>query len=584
MVIRNPLVIVSGVSSQLPPTDTVPGTDAIAQASGNAALAIGSTALASGNAALIVGSVALASGNAAQVTANSASNLAVTSAALATAASASGNAALVLSTDALASGTSAQTSASVALSSGNAALIVGSNALASGFEALASGNAALIIGSTALSSGNAALVSVLPAQASGNAALIVAGDALASGNAALLLPSQALASGNAALVISQDALASGNAALVLGVAALPAAGGTLTGSVANTASGYISVPVGSSAQRPSVPASGMLRYNTTSRTYEAYSEESWGSIPTQSGPLAGYRNAIINGNFDLWQRGTSFSSAVYGADRWVNSYVGSSAVMSQQTFTPGTFNGSPRLYCRMVVTSVTGVGNFSSLVQRIEGVRTFAGQKVTLSFWVKPSAPLNISSEFVQFFGTGGSPSASVTSIGVNKFSLVADWQKVSCTVTIPSITGKTLGSNADDYLILRLWMDAGSSFNSQTNSLGHQSGTFEFSQVQVEPGVVATDFEERSLATEWTLAQRYYQLISANEAGYVTGTVSVSHRATFATIMRSAPTVTYDSYSGAGGAPASYTLTSARDGVVIQGNATSAYSYSMRVLASAEL
>jgi hypothetical protein len=40
------------------------------------------------------------------------------------------------------------------------------------------------------------------------------------------------------------------------------------------------------------------------------------------GPLAGFRNRIINGNFDIWQRGTSFTGSEYGADRWINTRVG----------------------------------------------------------------------------------------------------------------------------------------------------------------------------------------------------------------------------------------------------------------------
>ena len=136
MATRKPLVIISGVSSELPPGDLVPGIDTTAQASGNAALVVGTTALASGNAALIVGANALASGN-----------LGIANAATALA---SGNSALIVG--------------ATALASGNSALVVGATALASG-------NAALIVGETALASGNAALTSAAAAQASGNAAL-----------------------------------------------------------------------------------------------------------------------------------------------------------------------------------------------------------------------------------------------------------------------------------------------------------------------------------------------------------------------------------------------------------------------------
>ena len=108
MTLRNPLVLISGFSSELPPGDLVPGQDTTALASGNAALVLATTALASGNDALGLGTVALASGNAALLDAG--------------VALASGNAALVNAGVALASGNAGIANAAVALASGNAAL------------------------------------------------------------------------------------------------------------------------------------------------------------------------------------------------------------------------------------------------------------------------------------------------------------------------------------------------------------------------------------------------------------------------------------------------------------------------------
>jgi hypothetical protein len=226
-----------------------------------------------------------------------------------------------------------------------------------------------------------------------------------------------------------------------------------------------------------------------------------------NGPLAGMRNAIINGNFDHWQRGTSFTNSEYGADRWFNNRLGTTHTVTRQAFTLGQTDvpGEPTYFYRAVVSSVAGAGNYSFLIQFIEDVRTFAGQQVTISFWAKADATKNIAVELVQGFGSGGSPSAAVNSIGTTKVSIGTTFQKVTVTATVPSISGKTLGTNTNSSLGLFIWFDAGSNFNSRTDSLGQQSGTFEIAQVQLEPGPVATPFERRPIGTELALCQRYY-------------------------------------------------------------------------------
>jgi hypothetical protein len=237
------------------------------------------------------------------------------------------------------------------------------------------------------------------------------------------------------------------------------------------------------------------------------------SASINGGPLAGMRNAIINGNFDIWQRGTSFTGNEYGADRWRNLRVGSASTMSRQAFTVGQTDvpGEPQYFCRMAVTSVAGASNYARLTHRIEGVRSFAGQQITISFWAKADASKNIAIEIGQWFGSGGSPSSFVGAIGATKKSLTTSWQKITHTVTVTDIASKTIGNDLGDFLELNIWLDAGSDFNSNSDTLGQQSGTFDISQVQIEAGPVATPFERRPIGTELALCQRYYQQYNAN-------------------------------------------------------------------------
>jgi hypothetical protein len=278
-----------------------------------------------------------------------------------------------------------------------------------------------------------------------------------------------------------------------------------------------------------------------------------------NGTALAFRNKIINGNFDIWQRGTSLASGTslrFLADRFRNNSTGSTYTASRQSFTVGQTDvpNNPSFFHRTVVSSVAGNGNFVTLLHPIEGVETFSGQAVTVSFYAKADSSKNISVEFGQVFGTGGIPSSNVDGIGVQKLSLTTSWQKFTVTVNIPSISGKTIGTDNNDLLYFQLFYDAGSDFNSRTNSLGQQSGTFDIAQVQLEAGSVATPFENRPIGTELALCERYFEYIGTQVSFELFSDAAVralGANISFRTPKRSQPTINAQTfiYGNASGA-----------------------------------
>lgn len=226
-----------------------------------------------------------------------------------------------------------------------------------------------------------------------------------------------------------------------------------------------------------------------------------------------FRNKLINGDFSVWQRGTSQTASGYGSDdRWRNEQVFAGMTVTQQAFALGqtVVPGNPKFFSRIVaVDASTDVSAYVRKTQRIEGVQTFSGKNVCLSFWAKADAARSMSIEFQQFFGTGGSPAASVQSIGTEKLNLTTSWQKFSRIIAIPSVFGKTLGSSGTDSLRLFFWFDAGGTYDANTGFLGNQSGTFDIALVQVEENTVDTAFEFLPPGMTLALCQRYYEEVA---------------------------------------------------------------------------
>jgi hypothetical protein len=216
--------------------------------------------------------------------------------------------------------------------------------------------------------------------------------------------------------------------------------------------------------------------------------------------FAAGKNKIINGNFANWQRGSTFTGIAtdtYFADRWITNWTAGtgSNVFSRQAFTPGTApvaGYESQYFARAAVTSANGSTQMG-MAQRIEDVRTFAGQTATFSFWAKADSSRTATILFQQNFGSGGS--ADVYS-STSTVSLTTAWTRFSVTYAVPSISGKTVGTSS--YFTAFIYYAVGSLSGSANLDLWG---------AQIENGSTATAFQTATGTIQGELAacQRYY-------------------------------------------------------------------------------
>lgn len=222
------------------------------------------------------------------------------------------------------------------------------------------------------------------------------------------------------------------------------------------------------------------------------------------------KNVLLNGGMQIWQDVLSLGAGTgsrYSADMFRANSVGTTYNVARGALGVSGITEIPEIpyYYNIAVTSVVGVSNFCNLIAFVEGVNNLAGKQVTISFYAFATTGIPVAVSLQQSFGTGGSPSA-IVEVPLGKVTLTTTgFIRYSFTTTLPGITGKTLGSNGDDSLGIKVWFDAGSTFNTQASSLGQQSGNFSLTGFKLEEGPVATDFEIQDVSTELLKCQRYY-------------------------------------------------------------------------------
>ena len=236
------------------------------------------------------------------------------------------------------------------------------------------------------------------------------------------------------------------------------------------------------------------------------------------------RNVIINGAFQIAQRGTSTTGGGYLVDRFelnINNTDNIAITQSQDSSGPSGFANSWKILATTAESAV-GANERVRFRQNIEGQNlqqfafgTSAAKSMTLSFYVKS----NVTGTYAVNLEQNDASRIIGSTYTINSADT---WERKTITVG-----GDTAGSFDDDNgtgLLVSWYLLAGSNYTGTDNTsyganadgkqaFGHTADwgqdtndNFFITGVQLELGEQATPFEHRSFADELARCQRYFQ------------------------------------------------------------------------------
>jgi len=253
-------------------------------------------------------------------------------------------------------------------------------------------------------------------------------------------------------------------------------------------------------------------------------------------PVTSFKNKIINGGFDIWQRGTSIASsgATYTTDRWYllrdSNATGSTCSQVAATNTKFTYAAKVQ---RDNGNSGTGNLYFAQPFET-QNMAALRGNFATVSFYVKAGANFsgsNLKVYLVSGTGTnakywgGGFTNATALINGTAiSISTTQSYQTVTTSVSVPT--------NATQLELSFVYTPTGTA---------GADDSYTIEGVQLEVGSSATSFDFRSVGDELNLCLRYYEQMGAQTQFFVPNPGYLNYALNlwqFRVLKRAAPTV----------------------------------------------
>jgi len=274
--------------------------------------------------------------------------------------------------------------------------------------------------------------------------------------------------------------------------------------------------------------------------------------PGPQGPAGAgaYRNLLVNGDMSVWQRGTSFVTGLYTADRW---YLTGPAGITASRQASG-LAGSPTALRIQRAAATTG-STVSVLSQIVESAVAVAaqGKSVTVSVQARAGANYSGAVSFALRMGSGidegmaalqGSGWTGILDLWSSP-AITTGWARYSATFAVPA-----------DKQELAMWISP--TFTGTSGA----ADWVEITDVQIEAGTTASEFERLPPEVMLSRCQRYFE--TSYDPGVVPGTATLAGAyrtfawssaqptagaVRFAVPKRATPTVTiYSPATGAAG------------------------------------